>query len=493
MTYPDSLGTVDYTYDAFNRLTTIDHGLSTVGYEYDVASRLTKKTLPNGVYTDYTYDNANRLTSLINRKSDATVISEYLYAYDDVGNRLSMDTSEGTHDYNYDDIYRLTNADHPITSDETYTYDKVGNRETSADYSDWTYDAENKLTSYDGINYNYDNNGNLIDKNDNGSLTNYTWDYENRLIEVVGAGLASARYDYDPFGKRLSKTVDGVTTYYLYDNEDIVVEYDSAGTVAVHYLHGQGIDEPIAIVGAALASAHYYTFDGLGSVVELTDDTQAVVESYEYDSFGNTTILDANRSPLNASAVGNPYMYTSREYDSETGLYFYRARYYDAGIGRFISQDPIGYIDSVNLYSYVNNSPFIWVDPWGLFKFSNYFNDKWDPMFWFDGNWGGPGRVNGDTGKGTELDDFPRRGDKDFVEPENPRDWCWYYHDVALHDCAKNPCEKERKKCRKKGDKSLADCLDSLPKKFKTWKAGVARDFFRYFTPNGNKPGDYRE
>ncbi|MBU1164760.1 hypothetical protein KKA15_04325, partial [Patescibacteria group bacterium] len=74
-------------------------------------------------------------------------------------------------------------------------------------------DDENKLTSYDGITYNYDNNGNLITKNDNGSLTNYTWDYENRLIEVVGAALASARYDYDPFGKRLSKTVDGVTTY----------------------------------------------------------------------------------------------------------------------------------------------------------------------------------------------------------------------------------------------------------------------------------------
>ena len=163
---------------------------------------------------------------------------------------------------------------------------------------------------------------------------NLTYDYENRLVEgsVPERGL-TLNYSYDPFGKRLSKTVNGSTKYYLYDNEDIIVEYDAVGSLTASYLHGQGIDEPISSSLPGLTGQSiYYTFDGLGSVVELTDGSGNVVESYKYDSFGNI------ETP---PATGNPYTYTGREYDSESGLYYYRARYYDPAIGRFITADPI--------------------------------------------------------------------------------------------------------------------------------------------------------
>jgi RHS repeat-associated protein len=281
-----------------------------------------------------------------------------------------MTTAEGTHNYSYDDIYRLTSADHPAQPDESYTYDKVGNRLTSVQHNDWSYDANNRLLSYNGISYTYDNNGNMISKDDNGSVTSYTYDYENRLVSI-NYELSTMNYSYDPFGKRLSKTVDGVTTYYLYDNEDIIAEFDSSGNLIASYVHGQGIDEPISMTRAG--NTYYYTFDGLGSVVELTDDNENVVETYSYDSFGGL------RAP---PVIENPYTYTGREFDPETNLYYYRNRYYDPAIGRFITADPslrpdVYYIafswaksilnpQQLNLFIYVSNNPINNIDPFGL-------------------------------------------------------------------------------------------------------------------------------
>jgi RHS repeat-associated protein len=360
VTYPDSLGSISYEYDFMNRLTKLTaYPLTlTTEYEYDDASRLTKKTLSNGVYTDYAYDDANRLTSLVNKKSDTSVISSFTYTQDNVGNRETMTTSEGTHTYGYDNTYRLLSADHPVQTDETFTYDKVGNRKTSAQHSDWTYDTNNRLTSYNGFTFTYDNAGNTLSKTKGGNTTTYTWDFENRLISLTTYPLTlTAEYTYDPFGKRLSKTVDGITKYYLYDNEDIVAEYDSSGVIIATYIHGQGIDEPISRTDHLLLTTYHYVFDGLGSVSELTDNTGAVVESYKYDSFGKLEI---------PPVIDNSYTYTSREYDQETEFYFYRHRYYESTIGRFITADPIGFKGGVNFYSYVLNNPLYFIDPSGL-------------------------------------------------------------------------------------------------------------------------------
>jgi RHS repeat-associated protein len=365
---------VTYNYDTLNRLSELTSQETQVtSYEYDNLGRLSKKTLPNGVYTEYAYNNLNMLLSLVNKKSDATVISSFSYTHDKVGNRLTMATPEGTHNYAYDSLYRLSSADHPVQADEAYTYDKVGNRKTSAQFSNWSFDANNRLLSYNGTTFTYDQNGNTLSKTKDAQTTSYTYDFENRLIAgTVPAGGLSLSYSYDPFGKRLSKTVDGVTKFYLYDNEDIIAEYDQDGSLITTYVHDQGIDEPISMTRGS--STYYYTFDGLGTVSELTDSGQAVVESYKYDAFGKL------ETP---PATGNPYTYTAREYDPESGLYFYRARYYDAEVGRFLSADPIGFEGGVNFYAYVKNNPMNFVDPTG-----KVCGESWNDPIVPDEPWG---------------------------------------------------------------------------------------------------------
>jgi RHS repeat-associated protein len=142
----------------------------------------------------------------------------------------------------------------------------------------------------------------------------------------------------------------------LYDGDDIIAEYDAGGTLIASYIHGPGVDEPIQMTRGG--SAVYYTADGLGSIRDLTNSSQNIVEQYSYDSFGN---LPA------PPTTGNPYTFTGREHDPETGLLFYRARYYDPKVGRFLQEDPKGFDGGdVNFYAYVAGNPINAVDPYGL-------------------------------------------------------------------------------------------------------------------------------
>jgi RHS repeat-associated protein len=166
-----------------------------------------------------------------------------------------------------------------------------------------------------------------------------------------------ASYEYDYRGRRISKTVDGSTTKHCYDGGQIIAEYDGSNNLLRKFVYGPGIDEPICMIDVTDANkVYYYHFDGLGSVVALSDVNSVIVERYSYDVFGE---------PNRTSDVNNPYLFTGRAYDSETGLYYYRARYYKPSIGRFLQTDPMGYLGGLNLYTYCGNNPVIFADPYG--------------------------------------------------------------------------------------------------------------------------------
>ncbi len=181
-----------------------------------------------------------------------------------------------------------------------------------------------------------------------------------------------ASYAYDYLGRRISRTIYGspnVTIRYAYDGDRIIAEYDGSGTLLRKFVYGPGVDEPICLIDVANGNAaYYYHFDGLGSVVALSDVNKVLVERYAYDVFGRPTIRDPNGAVLAESAWGNPYLFTGRAYEAESGLYCYRARYYDHATGRFLQPDPTGYSDGLNLYSYCGNNPFNFSDPSGLCK-----------------------------------------------------------------------------------------------------------------------------
>jgi len=169
----------------------------------------------------------------------------------------------------------------------------------------------------------------------------------------------SINYVYDPGGRRIAKSYDGQAVMkYVYDGHHIIAEYDATGALVHKYIYGPGVDQPICMIDVADANAtYYYHFDGLGSVIALTDSAGAVTNLYEYSIFGEVSASDPNHP--------NRFLFTGREFDSETGLYYYRARYYNPYIGRFLQTDPAGYAAGMNLYGYCWSNPTGWVDPSG--------------------------------------------------------------------------------------------------------------------------------
>lgn len=356
-----------YGYDAAGRLTAITSSAGTFTYGYDTLGRRTSLAYPNRITTSYTYDDTGRLTTLSHG-----AVASFTYALDKVGNRTKKTTTEAEQ-YLYDTVYRLLTV--TSTKPEDFTYDPVGNRLTGPGAKDtgYLYNDGNQMTQGRKLQYAYDNNGNQTTKtvpSATDKTWTQTWDYENwltKMEKVKGAEKKTVSFTYDPQGRRIGKqvttTIDGVTrtsTYaYVYDNDNIVLETltDDSGTTTTWYTHGAGTDEHLALERGG--SFSYYHADGLGSIVALTDKRQKVIESYDYDSFGNLKQDDKKTI--------QPFTYTAREWDRETGLYYYRARYYDPMEGRFISRDPLGFkAGDVNLYGYTKNNPINLTDPSGL-------------------------------------------------------------------------------------------------------------------------------
>jgi RHS repeat-associated protein len=199
--------------------------------------------------------------------------------------------------------------------------------------------------------FTYDLNGNMAS---DGTRT-YEWDAENRLVAVKEGGTAVAAFTYNNKGIRTSQTAGAVITTYVLEGARIVEVRSSAGGTT-RYLHGPGSDDVVATVDASGASS-YYVGDHLGSVRQKTDGTtgQSIL-TREYDPWGRAV----------GATPTERWAYTGREWDSDVGLYYYRARYYDPMQARFISEDPIRFAGGDNFYAYVRNNPVTFNDPLGL-------------------------------------------------------------------------------------------------------------------------------
>ena len=275
---------------------------------------------PNGVTTTYTYDALNRLTRefITEPLGAATQVD---YGYDAVGNRLSK-TVDGLLTVNY------------------------------------AYDANDRLLSEGSTTYSYDANGNTLSKND-GSLTSYAYDAENRLIRAQTA-TDIIDYTYDANGIRQSQTVNGNTISYLVDqNRDyaqVLEERDATGALIVAYTYGDDL-----LSQHRGGTTRYYHYDGLGSTRALTDATEAITDTYTYDAFGNL-IRSTGTTP-------NNYLYTGEQYDPNIGFYYLRARYMNPENGRFLTIDPFaGYLQfpiTLNKYLYAGVNPVNYTDPSG--------------------------------------------------------------------------------------------------------------------------------
>ena len=307
---------VTYTHDNANRLTGIAQGSSTVSFAYDGAGRRTTLTLANGVTVSYGFDNASQVTSITYRDSASTLLGNLTYGYDSVGRRTSMGGS----------------------------FARTG---LPAALASATYDANNRLTNWGGSALSHDANGNLLGFQGKA----YGWNSRDQLAWISGA--ASASFAYDALGRREARTVSGTNRQFLYDGLNPIQER-SSGAVTASVLTGLGIDESFKRTEGS--NIEHYLTDTLGSTLRLTNDSAAKIVDYTYEAYGETS-ADASS--------GNALQYTGRENDG-TGLYYYRARYYDPALKRFIAEDPIGLFGGPNLYAYSRSNPILYRDPLGL-------------------------------------------------------------------------------------------------------------------------------
>jgi RHS repeat-associated protein len=357
-------GATGYTYDTLNRLTTLAppsaFGSGSFGFGYDALSRRTQMTRPNNVTTNYTYDNLSHLLSALHQVG-ASTIDGASYGLDNAGNRISKTDLQAnvTSNYTYDQVYELTQVTQGNNTTESYSYDPVGNRLASLGVASYTTNNSNELTATSAASYTYDNNGNTLTKTDSSGMTTYAWDFENRLTGVTlpGSG-GTVSFKYDPYGRRIYKASSSGTSIYAYDQDNLIEETNASGGVVARYTQTDSIDEPVAMLRGG--ATNYYQVDGLGSVTSLSNSAGALVQTYTLDSFG--------KQIASSGSLTNPFQFTGREFDSETGLYFYRARHYAPNLGRFISEDPIGFLGGPDFYAYVDNSPANSSDPTGRCK-----------------------------------------------------------------------------------------------------------------------------
>ena len=346
-----------------------------------------RTTHPNNTETIQEYDDDNRLSSIATYGDREGTLSSFTYTYDAVGNKLAMTEENGDiTSYQYDDLYRLTSVDYPLREwepelteeeknngtlngkgnkkghfknicDETtdclpsavsYVYDSVGNRVSHT--NDWQtveyqYNSANQMLQAGTVEFRYDENGNRIQKSDSGEVANYFYNYDNMMDQVDSPNGESTGYGYDAMNRRVYKVdQDGNTTNYLYDGIEVLQEISGKLTqkIATYYrANGRILTRQEFNVSQGDNDSYqnrptgrqlYYSYDGLGSVASLSNHDGNLQTRYHYDVFGEMTGGDITE---------NPYTFTGKRFDEESGMYKFHFRQYDPGTGVWTTPDPI--------------------------------------------------------------------------------------------------------------------------------------------------------
>jgi RHS repeat-associated protein len=367
-----------YIYDSRNRLTSINGNDRVTIFQYDAAGRRTNAVWPNQTTATYTYDDANQLLSLIHGRagSPSTPLASFTYGYDLSGNRTNMLTLEGENAYAYDNRNWLTYAAYPDGTVQAFTYDPVGNRVSLSEVgtggppvriTEYAYGPANRLlasaSAVETNEYAYDGAGRLTNQIVNGQTRRFAYNYRGQMTALHDKDGRVFAYDFDGDGNRIRQSLnDCLTTRFVYDGPNVVLDLNASNEVVHAYVNALGIDQAIERIGFIAGQPrqrHVYHTDALGSIVALTDEAGSTVKTYAYEAFGRIRVETGD-------TLLNRITYTGREALGDSGGWFYyRNRVMDPAMGRFISEDPMGFMDGPNWYDYVNNSPLVYSDPSG--------------------------------------------------------------------------------------------------------------------------------